>query len=70
MTERETNFVPIPAHCRVDSVNSSTATLHLWFDETFENDVDSLHREDLVIFTQKQWDAIKAELATPPAEEE
>jgi hypothetical protein len=47
-------------------VDSTIATLHLWFDETFENDVYSFHREDLVIFTQKQWDAIKAELATRP----
>jgi hypothetical protein len=59
-------FAPTPVHCRVESVDSTTATLRLWFDETFENDVDSFHREDLVIFTQKQWDSIKAELATRP----
>jgi hypothetical protein len=52
-------FSPIPAHCRINDVDSGTARIELWIDEAHENDVDSLHKSNIVIFTQEQWDAIK-----------
>ena len=59
-------FAPIPAHCRINECDSTTASMHIWFDEIFENDVDSLHRENIVIFTQSQWEQIKSELTPFP----
>lgn len=54
-------FTPIVAHCRINDCDSNDAKLDIFYDALFENDVDSLHREDIVIFTKKQWDAIKAQ---------
>ena len=50
------SFVPVPCHIRVlESGDETYQHLEVEFDELFANDIQALHKSNVVIFHQDEW---------------